>query len=121
MSEKINCDCGGKYTKKHKSEHIKTKIHLKWLDEGKVKEEKKVDFSIVKKIGDKLFKCGCGATIKGSATNIHRHQQKKKHIDWANNNIKDTNYTCECGSTLTKAKKKRHEQTKKHLAFLEDK
>jgi hypothetical protein len=30
---------------------------------------------------------------------------------------KKETYTCECGSTLTKAKKKRHEQSKKHLSF----
>jgi hypothetical protein len=27
-------------------------------------------------------------------------------------------YTCSCGSTLTKAKKKRHEQSKKHQIFI---
>lgn len=30
-SEKFNCDCGGKFTHKHKSQHIKTKKHQEYI------------------------------------------------------------------------------------------
>jgi len=30
LSEKINCECGGKYTHSHKSTHFKTKKHIKF-------------------------------------------------------------------------------------------
>ncbi|GMF36438.1 unnamed protein product [Phytophthora lilii] len=29
--EKFNCDCGGKYARKHKSTHIKSSRHQTWL------------------------------------------------------------------------------------------
>ena len=31
--EKFNCDCGGRYTYKHKQNHFRTKIHLKYIKE----------------------------------------------------------------------------------------
>lgn len=31
-NEKHNCECGGKYTITHKSKHLKTKKHLKYLE-----------------------------------------------------------------------------------------
>ena len=30
--EKFNCDCGGKYTRCHKSQHLKTKQHLDYIN-----------------------------------------------------------------------------------------
>jgi len=30
--EKFNCECGGKYTYTHKIEHMKTKKHLKYIE-----------------------------------------------------------------------------------------
>ena len=30
-SVKIDCECGGKYTHRHKSQHFKTKLHLKYM------------------------------------------------------------------------------------------
>ena len=32
QAEKINCDCGGKYTYGHKSRHLKSKKHLKFIN-----------------------------------------------------------------------------------------
>ena len=32
FSEKFNCDCGVKYTHSHKSRHLKSKKHLKYMD-----------------------------------------------------------------------------------------
>jgi hypothetical protein len=32
FTEKINCECGGKYTYKDKARHFKTKIHLKYIE-----------------------------------------------------------------------------------------
>ena len=31
---KINCECGGKYTFRHKETHFKTKKHLKYINEN---------------------------------------------------------------------------------------
>ena len=31
INEKIECPCGGKYTRCHKSQHFKTKMHLEFL------------------------------------------------------------------------------------------
>ena len=31
LNEKITCECGGKYTHKHKSTHFKTKKHIEFL------------------------------------------------------------------------------------------
>jgi hypothetical protein len=32
LKEKINCECGGKYTHKHKAQHFKTNKHLKYIE-----------------------------------------------------------------------------------------
>jgi len=33
INQKFNCElCGGKYTKSHKTQHLKTKKHLKYID-----------------------------------------------------------------------------------------
>merc|ERR1711966_115851 len=34
-NEKFRCECGSKYTYKHKQRHLKTKIHKKYIDEMK--------------------------------------------------------------------------------------
>lgn len=31
-NQKFNCECGGKYTDRHKSRHLKSKKHLKYMD-----------------------------------------------------------------------------------------
>jgi hypothetical protein len=33
-NQKINCECGGRYTNCHKSRHLKTKKHKKWEEEN---------------------------------------------------------------------------------------
>tara|TARA_R110000824_G_scaffold287208_1_gene475328 strand:+ start:235 stop:795 length:561 start_codon:yes stop_codon:yes gene_type:complete len=32
LNEKFNCDCGGKYTKQSIARHLKTKIHIKFIE-----------------------------------------------------------------------------------------
>jgi len=32
INKKFNCECGGKYTMKHKATHLKTKKHLKYIE-----------------------------------------------------------------------------------------
>ena len=32
QKEKFNCECGGKFTRVHKSQHLKTKMHKKYLN-----------------------------------------------------------------------------------------
>ena len=47
VNEKFTCECGGKFTYRHKHDHIKTKKHVDWLDNknitdninGKLQEE----------------------------------------------------------------------------------
>ena len=34
INKKLNCPCGGKYTKTNKSKHVKTKKHLKYLEDN---------------------------------------------------------------------------------------
>ena len=45
-SEKFDCVCGGKYTRRHKSEHLKYKKHLDYLES--IKNQKKIVFKIKK-------------------------------------------------------------------------
>jgi len=39
INKKINCKCGGKFTKHNKSAHLQTKKHLKYLKEKAVVEK----------------------------------------------------------------------------------
>jgi hypothetical protein len=32
INEKMNCECGGKYTRKNYAVHARTKIHMQWLE-----------------------------------------------------------------------------------------
>ena len=32
QNEKFDCDCGGRYTRGHKSQHFKSKLHLQYLE-----------------------------------------------------------------------------------------
>jgi predicted GIY-YIG superfamily endonuclease len=34
FNEKINCECGGRYTTKHKTRHLKSKIHTEWVSKN---------------------------------------------------------------------------------------
>lgn len=45
-SEKFDCVCGGKYTRSHKSKHLKSKKHLDFLES--IKNQKKIVFKIKK-------------------------------------------------------------------------
>jgi Uri superfamily endonuclease len=40
-SEKIECDCGGKYTQGHKSHHFKTKKHTKFMNSQQEQQPRK--------------------------------------------------------------------------------
>ena len=33
INEKHKCECGGKYTHKHKSRHFKTKKHIQYIEQ----------------------------------------------------------------------------------------
>ncbi len=47
-----------------------------------------------------------------------RYEERKEEI---NDERRKEKYTCECGSTLTKNHKARHEKTKKHIKFINSK
>ena len=36
LTEKHDCECGGRYSLKSKSDHYKTKKHIKWLEKNKL-------------------------------------------------------------------------------------
>lgn len=76
LTEKFNCDCGGKYTKAQFTTHTKTKIHQNFLNNNVV-------FSNHTKESDKN-KCFCG----GIYTNKHKttHSKTKLHQEYLKNN-----------------------------------
>jgi hypothetical protein len=39
LHKKFHCDCGGKYTLNGKSQHMKTKKHLKYIEQQQIDEE----------------------------------------------------------------------------------
>lgn len=67
------CECGGLVSFKHRSEHLKTKLHLHFINTG-TKLEKKPDF----------HKCYCGSIITNSPSIIRRHNKTKLHTDYVN-------------------------------------
>ena len=70
LSEKINCECGGKYTNQHKLRHMRSEKHLISIGEY---------IKIVKDPTDKIL-CECG--IQYSRSNKDKHLKSKKHLNF---------------------------------------
>ena len=47
------------------------------------------------------------------------YENKEKELERMKQ-FQSQQYTCECGKTLTKGAKSRHEKTKKHLKYIEE-
>lgn len=65
------CECGGKYTSTHKAEHLKSDLHLYFVENGKPLENKPEGYR------KEHFECECGGTYL--YTHKTRHYKSKKH------------------------------------------
>lgn len=62
------CECGGLVSFKHRSEHLKTKVHLHFINTG-TKLEKK----------PKYYECKCGSKILNSPSHVKKHLNTDLH------------------------------------------
>jgi hypothetical protein len=88
-NDKFMCECGTELTKQHKARHEKTKKHQDFIN-GIVKVD----------------------TIK-----------EYKNLYWKNNKDKlnekrREKYECDCGSTICKGERSRHQKSKKHQEYI---
>ena len=60
-----------------------------------------------------------GQKVEGNSQKLYR--ENNKDIIKERKTINDVDIICECGSITKKYKKKRHENSKKHLKFIENK
>jgi len=70
LQEKINCECGGKYTFQHKSRHEKSNKHLNFINQT---------IKIQKLPTDKLT-CECGSVYSRAGKSFHI--KSKKHVNY---------------------------------------
>ena len=108
-NQKFECDCGGKFTLCHKTEHIKTAIHKNYLETLKTKEELFARERFYIENNNCLNKC-----IPGRS----RKEARKQYYD--NNKEKiNQKFDCQCGGMYTYHHKSTHINTKKHQKYLE--
>jgi len=74
-NEEIHCECGSTYKHKKRARHLKTKIHLKFLETG-VKHVKKT-----KEQWNEKVECECGSTY--IRRNYKGHEKSKTHQNYA--------------------------------------
>jgi hypothetical protein len=105
------CECGSSVVISHKSHHLKTQLHIDFIN--KVPPKPKTETTL---------HCGCGKSF--SLKNKSHHDKTQLHIDFINKvppkpkPNTETTLHCGCGKSFSLKNKSHHDKTKYHLDWV---
>ena len=108
----FNCDCGSRVLLTNKAKHLKSPLHLDFINQvPKEKKQPNAETTVV---------CGCGKSF--SLKNKSHHDKTKHHIDFINKvppkPKAETTVDCGCGKSFSLKNKSHHDKTKYHLDWV---
>jgi hypothetical protein len=100
------CECGSSVVMSHKSHHLKTQLHIDFINKVPPKPK-----------AESILLCGCGKSF--SLKNKSQHLKTQLHIDFINKvppkPKAETTLHCGCGKSFSLKNKSHHDKTKYHL------
>jgi DNA-directed RNA polymerase subunit RPC12/RpoP len=104
------CECGSKVVFSHKSHHLKTQLHLNFINKVEVVKPEKLTH----------YDCECGSKVVFS--NKSHHLKSVKHLNFVNKvevipkeSKAETKVDCGCGKSFSPKNKSHHIKTQYHL------
>ncbi len=125
-NEKFECECGGCYSRAHKSQHEKTSTHIKWIQQGKpVRNNSNNEVMCVEITPTDMM--SINEVIDQEEENIDKDNEDETQNPIVNSVKKNTKeylstiINCECGQSHSRANTSNHRKTNRHQSWEKNK